>query len=126
MCLKYIAIVITHVEVFLHFYIQKGPEMGRALGLSLLKGRVSPSLEWRVQRHGALSTCLWPTANRMAAFHSVRQAGEASWKGLKVQAKEWGAFAGKTSQQGTLQVDVESLFPVPFHLYKMPLSPGDG
>lgn len=54
------------------------------------------------------------------------RAGEASWKGLKVQAKEWAAFAGKTSQQGILWVDVESLFPVPFHLYKMPLSPGDG
>ena len=100
--------------------------MGRALGLSLLKGRVSPSLEWRVRKHGALSTFQWPTANRVAAFHSVRRAGEASWKGLKVQAKEWAAFAGKTSQQGTLRADVESLFPVTFRLYKMPLSPGDG
>lgn len=127
MCLKYITIVITHVEIFLHFYIQKGPEMGHALGLSLPKGRVSPlpgtaCTKARGTEHVPVVNC----EHRVAAFHRVRQAWEAGWKGLNVRVKEWGAFAGKTSQQGIPWLDVESLFPAPFRLYKMPLSPGDG
>lgn len=51
------------------------------------------SPERHVQRHGALS-------NGVAAFYRVRRAWEAGWKGLNVRVKEWGAFAGKTSQQG--------------------------
>lgn len=91
------------------------------------KDACPPSPERHVQRHGALSTCLSSTAsNRVAAFHRVRRAWEAGWKGLNVRVKEWGAFAGKTSQQGIPWSDVESLFPAPFRLYKMPLSPGDG
>ena len=83
------------------------------------KDACPPSPDRHVQRHGALS-------NRVASFHRVRRAWEAGWKGLNVRMKEWGPFAGKTSQQGIPWSDVESLFPAPFRLYKMSLSPGDG
>lgn len=54
------------------------------------------SPERHVQRHGALS-------NGVAAFYRVRRAWEAGWKSLNVRVKEWGAFAGKTSQGEPLQ-----------------------